>query len=271
MIIAFIILLATVLLTPLAHALTRCDYCEYLVTDDAIICPKCLRKLQWPIIPPRSRNARIVVRTGTDAFIRDPKANTRLYRADRNSGGDVTGHIGSWGGPTTLRYLIKFDIPKAFTMAQLDMKDFKITRALLKICIADSGKYKTMPIRIYPLTRPFLQGSGKVGQREKNIDGCDWFHSEPLMVWHHEGGDYASTPFVTAILGQNGTKEAIIDITELVKAKFDEFAQTGIWNDPGMIIMRDPGRYGYFGYITIYSIKAGYLGISVRSPELFIN
>ena len=265
------VLLAIVLVSPVAQALTRCSYCEYVIDSDAITCPKCLRKLQWPVIPERSRSARVVVRTGTDAFIRHPHANIRLYRADRNSGGDITGHIGSWGGPTTLRYLIRFDIPNAFALAQVAMKTFKISRALLRLCIDDPGKYNGLPIRVYPLTRPFLQGSGKVGVRDKVIDGCDWFHSLPMMVWQREGGDYADKPDAVGILGQDGASETIIDVTELIKARFDEYTETGVWNDPGMIIMRDPAKYGYFGYVTIHSLEASHLGQSVRSPELFIH
>ncbi|MBU1108423.1 MAG: hypothetical protein KKB51_17240 [Candidatus Riflebacteria bacterium] len=269
--IALIVFFAVMLLPPVAQALVRCSYCEYVVADDAMFCPKCLRKLQWPIVPARSRSARVVVRTGTDAFIRHPHASVRLYRADRNSGGDVTGHIGSWGGPTTLRYLIRFDIPKAFAMAGVDINTFKVTRVLLKLCIDDAGKHNGLPIRIYPLTRPFQPGSGIVGVREKSIDGCDWYYSAPLLTWHREGGDYADKPDAVAILGEAGASETIIDITELIKFRFDEFAATGIWNDPGMIIMRDPARYRYFGYVTIHSLKAGCLNQSVRSPELFIH
>ncbi|NLF96923.1 MAG: hypothetical protein GX569_09315 [Candidatus Riflebacteria bacterium] len=256
---------------PVAEAITSCRYCNYPVASDALTCPKCLRKLQWPIIPERSHSARVVVRTGSDAFIRHPHARIRQYRDDRNSGGDNIGHIGSWGGPTTLRYLLRFDIPQAFAMAQVDMQDFNVRRALLKLCVADHGKYNGVPVRIYLLTRPFAAGTGLAGVREKKHDGCDWYHSAPLIVWHREGGDYAEKPSVPAILGEDGENETIIDITELIKARFDEYAKTGVWNDHGLLIMRDVGRYGYHGYVTIHSLEASFIGQTVRSPELFIH
>ena len=265
------ILLAVFCLSSSAQALTRCTFCKYSVSSDALTCPKCLRKLQWPVVPERSRSARVVVRTGTDAFIRHPHARIRLYRDDRNSGADLTGHIGSWGGPTTLRYLLRFDIPQAFANAHVDIKTFKPTRALLKLCVADAGRYNGLPIRIYPLTRPFQQGNGKVSIREKEIDGCDWYHSAPLIVWQREGGDYTGKPSAVAVLGEEGERETIIDVTELIVDRFKDFASTGTWNDPGMIIMRDPEHYGYYGYVTIHSLEASYLGITVRSPELFIH
>jgi len=258
-------------IAPVAEAVTSCRYCNYSVASDALTCPKCLRKLQWPIIPERSRSARVVVRTGSDAFIRHPHARIRHYRDDRNSGGDQTGHIGSWGGPTTLRYLLRFDIPRAFAMAQVDMYGFNVRRALLKLCVADHSRYKGLPIRIYLLTRPFAEGTGMARVREKNHNGCDWYHSAPLIVWHREGGDYAEKPSIPAILGEDGEKETIIDITELIKARFDEYEKTGIWNDPGLLIMRDASRYGYHGYVTIHSLEASFIGQTVRSPELFIH
>jgi hypothetical protein len=258
-------------ITPAAEAITRCSNCQYPVTSDALTCPKCLRKLQWPLIPERSRSARVVVRTGHDAFIRHPHARIRKYRDDRNTGGDHTGHIGSWGGPTTLRYLLRFDIPQAFAMAQVDMNGFNVRRALLRLCVDDQGKYNGLPVRVYPLTRPFSAGTGMTGVREKVPDGCDWYYSAPLIVWHREGGDYAEKPSAVAILGEDGEKETIIDVTELIIARFDEFARTGVWNDPGFLIMHDPARYGYHGYVTIHSLEAVYLGQSVRSPELFIQ
>lgn len=258
-------------LTPDAEAITRCSYCNYPVASDALTCPKCLRKLKWPIIPERSHSARVVVRTGTDAFIRHPHARIRQYRDDRNSGGDQTGHIGSWGGPTTLRYLLRFDIPQAFAMAQVDMQGFNVRRALLKLYVADHGQYNGLPVRIYLLTRPFAEGTGLAGVREKKHDGCDWYYSAPLIVWHREGGDYAEKPSIPAILGEDGEKETIVDITELIKARFDDYAKTGIWNDPGLLIMRDASRYGYHGYVTIHSLEASFIGQTVRSPELFIH
>jgi hypothetical protein len=265
------ILLIMFLITSSAQALTRCTFCKYSVNSDALTCPKCLRKLQWPVVPERSRSARVIVRTGNDAFIRHPHARIRLYRDDRNSGGDLVGHIGSWGGPTTLRYLLRFDIPQAFANAHVSLKAFKPTRALLKLRIADGGRHNGLPIRIYPLTRPFQAGSGKVTIREKESDGCDWYHSMPLVVWQREGGDYAEKPSAVAILGEEGERETIIDVTALIADRFKDFANTGIWEDPGMIIMRDPGRYGYYGYLTIHSFEAHRPGPTVISPELFIH
>lgn len=268
---AFVLLSLVFVFTPASEALVRCNFCQYLIDSDALTCPKCLRTLKWPVVPERARNARVVVRTGYDAFIRHPHANIRLYKANHNSGGDRTGHIGSWGGKTTLRYLLCFDIPEAFAGAQINLQGFVVRRALLKLSIDDTGKHNGLPVKIYPLTRPFQPGSGKAGTRNRQIDGCNWFYSSPLIVWQREGGDFAEKPFAVAILAENGSNEAIIDVTEIIQARFNEYAKTGIWNDPGLIIMSDSERYNYSGYITIHSLEASRLGQTVRSPELFIH
>lgn len=256
---------------PAAEALQRCESCQYPVSSDASSCPKCLRKLKWPLVPERSRKARIIVRTGYDAFIRHRNARVRLFRDDRNTGGDSYGYIGSWGGTTTLRYLLRFDIPLAFARAHVSMNNFQVNRALLKLSIVDPGIHSGLPIKVRLLSRHFRPGTGKAGTRKKIPDGCDWFYSMPLMLWHREGGDYIENPAAQAILAEDGCNETTIDVTELIKTRFDEFAKTGIWNDPGLIIMRDSTRYGYHGYLTVHSFETGPLEKNVRSPELFIN
>lgn len=256
---AFILLFLTLIFTPALDALVRCSFCQYLIDSEALTCPKCLHKLKWPVVPERTLNARVVVRTGYDAFIRHPHANIRLYKANRNTSGNRTGHIGSWGGKTTLRYLLHFDIPEAFASAQIDLRSFVIKRALLKLSIDDTSKHNGLPVKIYPLTRPFQPG------------GSNWFYSSPLIVWQREGGDFVKNPFAVGILAENGSNETIIDVTEIIQIRFSEYAETGVWKDPGLIIMSDSERYGYSGYITIHSFEASCIGQTVRSPELFIH
>ena len=116
-----------------SFALYSCPRCNYRLGSDDFKCPKCLLILDrnWSQnIPVKST---ITVRKGYDTFIRHPQANNRAYKADRNAGGDKTGEIGVWGGPTALRYLISFDIDTAMNYYEIDFMSFMPKKALLFI------------------------------------------------------------------------------------------------------------------------------------------
>lgn len=266
-----LLLLLLLLLSPMvAEGMTNCPRCHYRIQSDANECPKCLKLLRWPLAPERSRQGRVVVRTGSDAFIRDRHSQNREFRCDRNAGKDLVGAIGSWGGPTTLRYLVCFDLEKAFEQAQVELSTFQFKRATLKLYVANSGSRKgPLPIRIYPLNRRFQEGRGKIGEREKFIDGCTWAYAAPNMVWHIEGGDYNKLISSRGLLPDNG--HVFIDVTEVFRYRFKTLLENGSWDDPGLIIMRDPHAYGDFGYLNIYSLESQSVHGEVRAPELFIE
>lgn len=264
------LLLAMLCWPVVAEAVLSCPGCNYLVNSDAVECPKCLKLLRWPFVPQRSRRGRIVVRTGTDAFIRDRHSQNRDFRYDRNAGRDLSGPVGSWGGPTTLRYLLRFDVAEAFALAMVDLNTFEFRRATLKISVTDAGDHKgTLPVRIYPLSRYFQEGRGVIGLRDKEIDGCTWVYAAPLMVWHREGGDYLDNPSCKGTLPTSGN--IMIDVSEIFRHRFAELKETGKWNDPGMIIMRDPHAFGDLGFINIYSLESRAVKGQVRAPELLIE
>ncbi len=265
-----VVALMLLALIPAAQAITSCPKCNYRISNGAVECPKCLKLIGWPYAPPRDRRATIIVRTGTDAFIRDRHSQNRQFRYDRNAGGDIRGPVGSWGGPTTLRYLIKFDIPAAFAAAQIDMKTFKPRRAILKLYVADKGNNKgDLPVRIYPLTREFQQGSHMREIRPEAINGCTWFYAAPLMVWYREGGDYDEKISCRGTLSEEGASS--IDVTEIFSQRFAEFHDNEVFNDPGLIIMRDPHAFGDYGYLNIFSFEMTNRRVGVKSPELFLE
>ncbi len=253
-----------------ADAISRCPGCAYLVNSDTWECPKCLKLLRWQFVPGRSRKGTVIVRTGSDAFIRHPHAINRSWRADRNAGADLTGEIGAWGGPTTLRYLLKFDIQQSFALAGVDLAEFKLKRAFLKIDSVDNGQQVDMPVVVYPLSRPFLEGTGRFRLREKKSDGCDWYFSAPLLTWHIDGGDFEQSVVCRGTI-KGGGNTTLIDVTEILKLRMKNFSKTHIWEDPGMIIMADPQKNIAAGFVTIYSLDSGAHGDKVRSPELFIE
>ncbi len=264
------LLLAMHFCPVIAEAVLSCPGCNYRVYSETIECPKCLKLLKWPFVPERTRRGRVVVRTGTDAFIRDRHSQNRDFRYDRNAGRDKSGPVGSWGGPTTLRYLLRFDVAEAFALAKVDLSSFEFRRATLKISVTDAGSLKgALPVRIYPLSRYFQEGRGEIGIRDKEIDGCTWVYAAPLMVWHQEGGDYLENPSSKGTIPTSG--HVLIDVSDIFRHRFAELKETGKWNDPGMIIMRDPYAYGDLGYINIYSFESRAVKGLVRAPELFIE
>lgn len=221
--------------------------------------------------PPREHRAKVVVRNGKDAFIRSPQAQTRKYPADRNAGGEISGLIGSWGGPTALRYLIKFDIRAAFLAAGVEINSFKVKRARLKLVIADDNIERSapLPLVVYPLEREFAQGTGTKDHRPVKIDGCTWFHSAPHMVWHREGGDFTTRMPARGKLKPAGT--SFIDVTDIIRQRIIAYQQDDKWHDPGMIIMGDPLAIKSDCVLSIYSFAARARNGSVLAPELLIE
>jgi hypothetical protein len=265
-----VVLTFVLLFTGMLAGMTGCPVCGYRINVDTAECPNCLKLLKWPHSPERSRRGKVVVRTGTDAFIRDQHSQNRAFRFDRNAGGDLQGQIGSWGNPTALRYLIRFDVAEAFSAAGVDMKSFKLRRAFLRINVATSWNVTDrLPVAVYPLTRHFQEGSGQTGQRQQKIDGCSWIYAAPLMYWHQEGGDYDMKTACPGHLPTSGS--ALIDVSDILMKRFAGFAETGIWNDPGMIIMRNPEVFGSYGHVDIYSFESRSARNGLRSPELFIE
>jgi hypothetical protein len=252
-------------------AVTSCPECGYKTQNSSAECPKCLRLIRWPYTPQRTLKAKVVVRTGKDAFIRHPNSQNRAFKANRNAGADLSGQIGSWGFLTGLRYLIRFDIPESFALAKIDMKTFRLKRAKLRLVIADEEIKQQIPIRVYPLTTPFEEGTGRFHIRSKIPDGCTWQLSARLMPWQIPGGDYNESISSFGILGKNGKHECVIDVTEVLQHRFDQFSQTGKWNDPGMIIMRDSHTACQCTFLNIFSFESRPKGIQVISPQLFIE
>lgn len=256
-------------LASVLSALQTCPYCGYKQDSDAIECRKCLHLLKWPYIPERSHKAKVVVRTGKDAFIRHPFSQNRLFRSDRNAGADSTGAVGSWGHVTGLRYLVCFDVEKSFDLAGVDIQSYRPGRVLLRLVIADSAIKQAIPVRVYPLTRPFVEGKGLRLARSREPSGCTWELSAPMLSWHTPGGDYDESVWSEGILGLKS--EVIIDVTEIYRLRFEMFAETGEWSDPGMIIMRDEKVAGHFTYLNLYSFEAMPDKLQVRSPQLFFD
>lgn len=252
-------------------AVKNCPACDYRVDSNAFECPKCLRLINWPYSPGRTIKAKVIVRTGKDSFIRHPNSQNRAFKSDKNTGADDSGQIGSWGFLTGLRYLVSFEIPKRFAESGIDISTFKCKRARLRLVIAERNIEQQIPIRAYPLSRPFQEGTGKFHIRSKVPDGCTWIDSAPLISWHTPGGDYLSQPSCPGILGYQNNHECIIDVTSIYQFRFNEYQKTGIWNDPGMIIMRDPETAGSCTFLSIFSLDSRPRGNEVISPQLFIE
>ncbi|HOI88912.1 MAG TPA: hypothetical protein PLK28_00210 [Candidatus Rifleibacterium sp.] len=267
-----LLLMAALLFAGLlpAAAISRCRGCSFLVNSDTAECPKCLKLLRWPFVPERSRRGRVVVRTGTDAFIRHPHANNRSWRDNRNAGGDHTGEIGVWGGPTTLRYLLRFEVAEAFALAGVNLAEFDLKRVYLKITSDKNQGPAEMPVVIYPLTRPFQEGSDKFRTREKKHRGCDWYYSAPLLTWHSEGGDFDRNISCRGVI-KGGGNVSYIEISEMFRGHWQTMQRSNSWQDFGMIIMADPQKNIAAGFVTIFSLESRAHGQTVRSPELYFE
>jgi hypothetical protein len=266
----FLAVFALLLVASCLYAVSNCPYCGYRIKAQTISCPKCLR-LKWPYYPPRTHKAKVIARTGTDAFIRHPSSQNRAFKADKNAGADVRGPIGSWGFLTGLRYLVRFDVEKSFADARVDMESYKPYRVTLRLVIASQNIDQALPIRVYRLSRPFAEGSGLAGIRSKVPDGCTWQSSAPMLPWRLPGGDYYEKPSAAGFMGYNRERVVQIDVTELYKKIFADYAEVGRFNDPGMIIMRDPQVPGYFTYLNIYSFEHLPRRQQVMSPQLFFE
>jgi hypothetical protein len=256
---------------PVLCAVQTCPYCGYRQSSNAIECSKCLKLLKWPYVPERSHKARVVVRTGKDAFIRHPSSQNRNFKSEGNAGSDAVGAIGSWGFMTGLRYLVCFDIKKSFELAGVDLKSYQPGRVILRLVIADSKIDQAIPVRVFPLLRPFKQGRGFRRIRRKEIDGCTWNYSAPMLSWHVPGGDFYKSVSASNTLGRNGKREVLIDVTPIYRFRFKIFAETGEWFDPGMIIMRDERIAGHFTFLNIYSFENKPAGCRILSPQLFFD
>ncbi len=260
-----------------ALAIKYCDYCNYRLSSDAIICPKCLRNIAWALAPARSEQATVIVRSGKDAFIRHPFAQNRNWHADRNAGKDPYGAIGSWGYPTSLRYLIAFDVPNAFLMAGVDINNFQPDKVTLLIRVKANQPTQRIPIIVYPLKAPFMEGTCQLGLRFSPASGVTWFNRTQSMPWASEGGDYNPSVSAEAYLESSKIKNLEqtikIDVTDIYLKRFQDFKNSGIWDDPGMIIMRNPGIAGNFRFLDILSFESGKnKNVSrVVSPELYFQ
>ncbi|MEW6712269.1 MAG: hypothetical protein AB1403_20785 [Candidatus Riflebacteria bacterium] len=260
----------TLLMAARLLAVSYCPGCNFRLSESAFQCPKCLRMVEWPYTPARSEKARVIVRTGKDAFIRHPRSQNRAWKSAANAGGDLAGQIGSWGFVTGLRYLICFDIPRSFAEAGLNLSEFKLRQAKLRLVIADQKINQQIPVRVYPLTRPFLEGKSRFHIRRRKADGCNWEFSAPLLSWHVPGGDYLESLSAPGILGLNSKHEVFIDVTEIFAMRFAELKTTGVWNDPGLIIMRDHQIPCSCTFLSIFSLETNPRGQQVNSPQLFL-
>ena len=249
------------------YALSHCPRCGYRTGSDYLKCPKCLFILDsdWSQdIPVKST---ISVRQGYDAFIRHPQANNRAYKADRNAGGDKTGEIGVWGGPSSLRYLVKFDIKATMDYYGIDYTTFTPKKALLYISALKKKSEIEMPVVVFPLTRGFTPGYEVFRTREKKAVGCTWYNATTAMPWKREGGDFEKRCFCRGTI-KSGSRN-VIDVTEAIKYFYAKSKEKGEWEAPGLIIMSDPSNpFAPSGFVTIYSLDAD--DHSLR-PELFIQ
>ncbi len=237
-------------------------------------CWNCLRGISWPTIPERSHQGQVVVREGIDAFIRSPNDRHPSQAAEQNSGADPSGPVGSYYSSNGLRYLICFDIPKAFRDSGIPITEFIPERATLVLRLApgpDCGE--PVPIVVYPLARRFEEGNGKWGRHQSYDRGCTWFMATREMPWETTGGDFSYEPHSTATLPASGSAEVTIDVTDIVAWRFRQFRETGRWYDPGMLIMRDVGVPSRCRFRMIHSFQAPhpYQGNSVITPELFLE
>jgi len=232
----------------------------------------------WPTAPERAGPATIVVREGIDTFIRSWNDQLPQHKLNDDSGADETGPIGSFYSLTGLRYLVMFDIPKAFAEAGIPMETFKPSRATLVMRILSTpDSPQDVPLVAFLLTRPFVEGKGTWRRHVKWEAATNWNQAYPLVPWTKPGGDFATAPCATGIMPSRGAHEIYIDVTTLIAARFEDFHLTGKWFDPGMIIMRDttfPNRCRYrmiFSFQSAPDRKPQRAPSEIRSPELYIE
>ena len=269
----FILFLGFIALCVQASALTKCRHCKYLIETNTLVCPKCLRYQGHPFLPPRSKKATVIVRNGKDAFIRHPQAQNMDWRHEKNAGKDPYGAIGYWGYPTSLRYLIWFNIPEAFYIAGKTIDNFKLYKATLILKSVQNQPNKRIPIIVYPLTKPFTEGIGQLNYRKSETSGCTWLNSSPLIPWQQEGGDYNSNIYSTGTLHSGKISQSEIDVTAIIQHRIDNYRTTGKWEDKGMIIMNNPNLFCEESYINIFSFEAPNpkSAAKILTPELYLE
>ena len=265
------------LFSSLAFA-DRCPFCNYWNETKALLCHRCLRAISWTASPPRSRPALVVARTGTDVFIRGPNDQHPQHRAEGNAGLDAIGPIGSCYTTTGFRYLLRFDLPRAFAEANISMEEYVPSRVTLVLRVHPRGDaLATVPVLIYPLSRPFREGYGLWGKHEKGELGASWVSADGHIPWDHAGGDYETSSYAVGNLPRLDAAEVEIDVTNIFLARFALFKKTRIWDDPGLIIIRDPFVPGRCQYRQIYGFNAQPgIGPAARktrnlSPELYLE
>ena len=248
-------------------ALTSCPRCGYRIGIDTEKCPKCLFQINTDWSQKKAVRSTITVRNGYDAFIRHPHADNRAYKSNKNAGGDKTGEIGVWGGPSSLRYLIRFRIDSAMDYYGINFQTFKPKKAFLFLSALSKKSELEIPVVVYPLTQSFTPGYDIFRERKRIITGCSWYNATAAMPWQHEGGDYEPLCVSKGII-KSGTRNSI-DVTNVIKYFFNKSQKTGEWEAPGMIIMSDPSsKLITTGFVTIYSLDAK--DYSLR-PELYIQ
>ena len=250
-----------------AFSITSCPRCHYRIGIDTNKCPKCLYQVNYEWSQKKDIKSTITVRSGYDAFIRHPQADNRAYKSNKNAGGDKTGEIGVWGGPSTLRYLIRFRIDSAMEYYGMDYQTFKPKKAFLFISVLPKKPELEIPVVVYPLTQSFTPGIDIFRERERIITGCSWFNATAAMPWQHEGGDFEPRCICKGVI-KSGTRSSI-DVTRIVRYFFDKSQKAGEWNAPGFILMSDPSNKSLTsGFVTIYSLDTK--DYSLR-PELYIQ
>ncbi len=216
-----------------------------------------------------------MVRTGRDAFIRGPNDAHPAARAAANAGAPLSGPLGSWYSPTGLRYLVRFDIPKACSEAGIDPASWTPDRATLVVRVSPGGDAREdVPLVIYALARPFEEGKGSPGLNFRNERGCTWFRATTELPWAAAGGDYFSQPRAWGTLPRTGAAEVEIDVSDIIRTIFEAYHRSGKWEDFGLILMRDPDASARCTYRIIYSLEAAPgadVSQPVRSPELYLE
>ncbi|MBI3037529.1 hypothetical protein HYY75_00560 [bacterium] len=257
---------------------SRCPFCAVSNSDNVKFCRRCLKAMAWPEKPRPSRPAFVVARTGIDAFIRGPNDGHPRNKSFDNSGDDAIGPIGTFFSPTGLRYLIRFDIEKAFSDARLSINDFfpeHVTLVLRTGNDEDAGE--NVPIVVFSLTRPFAEGTGEWGRHWRKDGGCNWIMASPDLSWKRPGGDFDEENWAKSELPRKGEHEIEIDVTELYKQKFESLKQTNRWEDFGMIILRNPKIYSKCRFRSIYGFQSSFdekpfsYERAVKTPELYFE
>ena len=272
---AFVVVLAAL---GAAWALP-CPFCKWWNPDGVTICRRCLRAVAWPEKPPRSHQGRIIVRYGHDVGIAGPDENRHpRQRADLNTGADTLYHLGSGNNPTGYRYLVRFDIPEAFARAGRSLNGFSLSRATLVIRpVPGDDAREPVPIKVFALSRSFEEGTGRWNWHQQGDGGATWYRATPHLPWAHAGGDFILKPAAAGLLPRLESGDVMIDVTPLMAIRFASFRKTGIWDDPGFLLMRDSTSDARCLSRRIYGFGSdpgpGPTGVDrpLRSPELFLE